>query len=134
MAIDYVMPKLAMAMNEGTVNEWLVKQGDKVEKAQALVTVETEKVTYDCESPEAGIINIVLPEGDTVPCETLIAHFCESEEELAELVAAGSSVPAAEATLESVDKETASSIASPAPVFYPISCVERSRSDHGRAG
>ena len=27
MAKDYTMPKLAMAMNEGTVNEWLVEEG-----------------------------------------------------------------------------------------------------------
>ena len=39
MAIDYVMPKLAMAMNEGTVNQWLVDDGQYVEKGQNLATV-----------------------------------------------------------------------------------------------
>ena len=32
MISDYVMPKLAMAMNEGTINEWLVADGAPVAK------------------------------------------------------------------------------------------------------
>ncbi len=34
MATLYVMPKLAMAINEGTISEWLVNHCDKVEKGQ----------------------------------------------------------------------------------------------------
>ncbi|MGI9284954.1 MAG: dihydrolipoamide acetyltransferase family protein [Pseudomonadales bacterium] len=114
MANNYVMPKLAMAMNEGTVNEWLAKQGEYVEKGQALMTVETEKVTYDCESPESGYINIVLAEGETVPCETVIAQFCDSEEELATLVAdAGEEKPA-------VATETAAPVAETAQATGPV--------------
>ena len=41
MAIEYVMPKLAMAMNEGTINEWLAQHGEMVEKAQPLAAIET---------------------------------------------------------------------------------------------
>ena len=75
MAIDYTMPKLAMAMNEGVINQWLVEEGAYVEKGQELATVETEKVAYDVESPEAGYLHILVAEGETVPCETLIAQF-----------------------------------------------------------
>ncbi len=118
MANNYVMPKLAMAMNEGTVNEWLVKQGDYVEKGQGLLTVETEKVAYDCESPESGYINILLTEGETVPCETVIAQFCESEEELANAVAnaaaTGEEKPVVEAGTTAVT--AAESAQSSAPV------------------
>ena len=39
MAIDYTMPKLAMAMNEGVINQWLVEEGAYVEKGQDLATV-----------------------------------------------------------------------------------------------
>jgi len=102
MAIKYVMPKLAMAMNEGTVNEWLVTQGGKVEKGDALVTVETEKVAYDCESPEDGYLCIIVPDGETVPCEEIIGYFCQSAEEAADMLASAGN--ASEAT-ESV-KET----------------------------
>ena len=80
MAIDYVMPKLAMAMNEGTIAEWLVAHGEKVEKGQPLATIETEKVAYDVESPEAGYLSIVVEAGETVPCDTLIARFADTAE------------------------------------------------------
>jgi pyruvate/2-oxoglutarate dehydrogenase complex dihydrolipoamide acyltransferase (E2) component len=85
MAVDYVMPKLAMAMNEGTINEWLVAEGDFVEKGQVLANIETEKVAYEVESPHAGYLHIVVPAGDTVDCEVLVAQFAETEEELARL-------------------------------------------------
>jgi pyruvate dehydrogenase E2 component (dihydrolipoamide acetyltransferase) len=85
MATPYVMPKLAMAMNEGTIAEWLVNHGDKVEKGQPLASVETEKVAYDVESPESGYISIILQQGETVPCEELVAYFCDTPEEVAEM-------------------------------------------------
>ena len=81
MAKDYVMPKLAMAMNEGTVNEWLVKEGAQVSKGDIIATVETEKTVYDLESPESGLFHIVLPAGETVDCGTLIGKFADDEAE-----------------------------------------------------
>ena len=88
MAIDYTMPKLAMAMNEGTINEWLLNEGDYVEKGGVLATIETEKVSYDVESPDAGYLHIIVAAGETVDCEVLVARFAESPEELAELQSA----------------------------------------------
>ena len=93
MAIDYTMPKLAMAMNEGTINEWLVSEGDYVEKGQVLATVETEKVAYDVESPDAGYFHIVVPVGETVDCEVLLGQFAASEEELAQLQSGAAPAP-----------------------------------------
>ena len=95
MATPYVMPKLAMAMNEGTISEWLVNHGDQVEKGQPLASVETEKVAYDVESPESGYICIILQQGETVPCEELIAYFCDSAEEVDAMVASAASVESA---------------------------------------
>ncbi len=107
MAIDYVMPKLAMAMNEGTIAEWLVSQGDKVEKGQPLATIETEKVAYDVESPEDGYLSIIVEAGETVPRETLIARFAESAE--AAMTAAAS---AADDAPEAADAAPANAAAS----------------------
>lgn len=110
MGIDYVLPKLAMAMNEGTVNEWLVKDGGYVKKGDPLVVVETEKVSYDLESPQSGYLNIIVAQGETVPVETLIARFAKSEEEFESLRNAAnnggvatkhqSSLPEVEAAIE----------------------------------
>lgn len=90
MVIDYVMPKLAMAMNQGTISEWLVAQGGYVEKGQPLATIETEKVAYDVESPEQGYIHIIVKAGETVDCETLLAQYFESKDDLNDYVLVGS--------------------------------------------
>ncbi len=102
MPIDYVMPKLAMAMNEGTVNEWLVKEGEYVKEGAAIMVVETEKVSYDLESPVSGYLHIIVAEGETVPVEVTIAQFLETKEDYAALntgsaVTASSARPAVEA-------------------------------------
>ncbi len=80
MTNDYVMPKLAMAMNEGTINAWLVSDGAFVEKGQPIITVETEKVSYDLESPFTGYLKILVAEGETVPVEVTIARVSETGE------------------------------------------------------
>ncbi len=94
MAKDYVMPKLAMGMNEGTVNEWLFKEGEYIAEGDPIAVVETEKVSYDVESPVSGYLHIIVAAGETVPVEVTIAQLAESEEECAALntsVAAASS-------------------------------------------
>ncbi|MEY2907816.1 MAG: hypothetical protein RLZZ602_339, partial [Pseudomonadota bacterium] len=63
---EYVMPKLAMAMNEGTVADWLVQDGDYVEQGTPLATIETEKVAYDVEAPVSGYFYSVVSAGETV--------------------------------------------------------------------
>ena len=122
MAIDYTMPKLAMAMNEGVINQWLVEEGAYVEKGQDLATVETEKVAYDVESPETGYFHILVAEGAAVPCDTLIAQFAESEEELATLqfsvntpatVSAEPTAPVAASSTPQLTDSSARVIASP---------------------
>jgi pyruvate/2-oxoglutarate dehydrogenase complex dihydrolipoamide acyltransferase (E2) component len=88
---DYLMPKLAMAMNEGTVNEWLAEEGAFIEAGAPVVTVETEKVSYDLEAPHSGFLHIVVPQGETVPVEILIARFAETREELTTIAKNGHS-------------------------------------------
>ncbi len=104
MAVNpFVMPKLAMGMNQGTVNEWLVKDGDFVEKGQAFATVETEKVAYDLEAPEAGYFKGSLAAGETVAIETLICYFADSADELANISESSAPAEAAPAATESAD-------------------------------
>jgi pyruvate/2-oxoglutarate dehydrogenase complex dihydrolipoamide acyltransferase (E2) component len=94
MAIDYLMPKLAMGMNEGTVLEWLVQEGQRIERGEPLMQVETEKVSYDLESPESGWFHIVVEAGTTVPTESVIGRFAASAEEYAALTGSATGAPA----------------------------------------
>lgn len=116
MAIDYVMPKLAMAMNEGTVNEWLVKEGEYVEKGNPIAVVETEKVSYDVESPHSGYLHIIVAEGETVPVEVTIAQFIDTAEECAELGAGAVPVASTPASAPAADTPPA---VVPAPAVAP---------------
>jgi len=116
MATPYVMPKLAMAMNEGTISEWLVNHGEKVEKGQQLASVETEKVTYDVESPESGYVCIIVQQGETVPCEQLIAYFCDSADEVEAMVAGAASVESAAPAAEDAAPAVVASAPAPSAV------------------
>lgn len=92
MATNYVMPKLAMGMNEGTVVEWLVAEGQRVERGTPLMQVETEKVVYDVDAPEAGWFHILVQPGETVPVESPVGQFAATDEEYVEI--SGGAAPA----------------------------------------
>jgi pyruvate dehydrogenase E2 component (dihydrolipoamide acetyltransferase)/2-oxoglutarate dehydrogenase E2 component (dihydrolipoamide succinyltransferase) len=81
------MPKLAMAMNQGKIVEWKIKEGDRVEKGQVIMVIETEKVTYDIEAPATGYFHIVTGIDETVPVNHVVAWIAASEEELKSLQA-----------------------------------------------
>ena len=53
-----VRPKLAVAMSEGTLVEWLVGEGDAVADGQALYVVETDKVEAEVPSSTSGVVHL----------------------------------------------------------------------------
>jgi pyruvate dehydrogenase E2 component (dihydrolipoamide acetyltransferase) len=70
-------------MEEGTVLQWLVAEGDPVELGQALVEIETDKATVTYEADAAGVIlALTVVEGATVPLGAPIAVIGEPGEEL----------------------------------------------------
>ncbi|MDX1385485.1 MAG: biotin/lipoyl-containing protein, partial [Thermoanaerobaculia bacterium] len=54
MSIDVQLPELGESVVEGTVAQWLVKEGDTVEVDQPIVEVTTDKVDAEIPSPAAG--------------------------------------------------------------------------------
>lgn len=85
MAVEFVMPKLAMAMQQGTVSQWLVTEGEKVLQGQVILIIETEKVSYDCEAPADGLVHILVEAGTTVPVYEKLALIVENAAELNDL-------------------------------------------------
>ena len=74
MATEVLMPKLGLTMTEGTIEEWKFKEGDTVKKGDILFSVATDKLTNDVECEEDGtLLKILLPEGETAPCKSVIA-------------------------------------------------------------
>src|SRR5438445_11976996 len=72
------MPKIGQAMAEGTVLQWHCQDGKRVEKGEVLVTIETDKATYDLEAPESGTLHIYVVEGQEVAVGTMIGENGES--------------------------------------------------------
>jgi pyruvate dehydrogenase E2 component (dihydrolipoamide acetyltransferase) len=75
-----VMPKLGLTMTEATLIEWLRAEGEWVEKGKPLFVLESEKSMLEIESPASGILQILVPVGETVPVHTPIAKLSQSTE------------------------------------------------------
>ena len=79
--IDFKMPALGADMDEGTLNEWLVKPGDTVTRGQVVAVVETTKAAVEVECWQEGVVHeLVVPVGDTVKVGTVLATLLEAGE------------------------------------------------------
>lgn len=81
MATEIVMPKLGLTMKEGTVDKWLVKEGDYVNEGDPLVDISSEKLTNEVEAPISGtVLKLVVKEGDVIPSQAVMAYIGEEGE------------------------------------------------------
>src|SRR5262245_17664061 len=81
-AVAIRMPKLGMTMEEGTVVAWPVPLGARVEKGQLVLVIESEKNEAEIEATASGFLrHVYVPEGDVVPCGTLLAALTERSDE-----------------------------------------------------
>lgn len=69
------MPKGAVSMQQGTITEWRVKDGDHVSVGQHIYDVETEKTTLEIESPFEGTIKILADVGEPLPVGHPVAEI-----------------------------------------------------------
>src|SRR5215470_4447938 len=111
MAVDVVMPQMGESIFEGTITKWLKKPGDKVERDEPLFEISTDKVDAEIPSPSAGVLKeIKIPEGQTVPIQTIVAVI-----DGAGSAAASAPAPAKAASPASAPAPAASSAPVPAP-------------------
>ncbi|MFC7330406.1 2-oxoglutarate dehydrogenase, E2 component, dihydrolipoamide succinyltransferase [Marinactinospora rubrisoli] len=83
------MPALGESVTEGTVTQWLKKEGDTVEVDEPLLEVSTDKVDTEIPSPVAGVLTkILVAEDETVEVGAEIALIGGAEEAPAEEVPA----------------------------------------------
>lgn len=103
MAIHEVfMPALSSTMTEGKIVSWQKSPGDKVEKGEIVVVVESDKADMDVETFYSGFIaSIVVPAGESAPVGSAIALVAETEAEIetAKQQVAGKSQPPATTTV-----------------------------------
>ncbi|KAL8480280.1 hypothetical protein ACS0TY_026992 [Phlomoides rotata] len=78
---EAVVPFMGESITDGTLAIFLKKPGDRVEVDEPIAQIETDKVTIDVNSPEAGVIQeFVAKEGDTVEPGTKVAIISKSGE------------------------------------------------------
>ncbi|MDR7416650.1 MAG: dihydrolipoamide acetyltransferase family protein [Armatimonadota bacterium] len=74
MPVEVKLPQLGETVYEATVGKWLKRPGDRVERFEPLVELITEKVNVEMPAPLGGrLVEILVPEGQTVPTGTPIA-------------------------------------------------------------
>jgi hypothetical protein len=82
------MPKLGLEMEQGTLLEWHIEEGDVVEEGEVLAEVESEKSIGEIDAREDGVLRLTdLQEGETVPPGTPIGIVAGADENIANLEA-----------------------------------------------
>ena len=112
MSINEVfMPALSSTMTEGKIVSWVKSPGDKVEKGETVVVVESDKADMDVETFYEGYLaHIIVPAGETAPVGAAIAYIAETEAEIA--------------TAQSLaNADGAAAPSTPAPIPVPVAAI-----------
>ncbi|MCU0445161.1 MAG: 2-oxoglutarate dehydrogenase complex dihydrolipoyllysine-residue succinyltransferase [Microscillaceae bacterium] len=75
MSLEIKIPNVAESITEVTIAQWLKKDGEFVNRDEALCEVETDKATQELFSEEAGILKIMTPAGETVAVGAVIGKI-----------------------------------------------------------
>ncbi|MCP9833736.1 MULTISPECIES: dihydrolipoamide acetyltransferase family protein [unclassified Cyanobium] len=115
---EIFMPALSSTMTEGKIVEWLKKPGERVERGESVLVVESDKADMDVEAFQEGFLAAVLMEaGSTAPVGETIGLIVETE---AEIAVAKASAPAPVAAAPAPAAPTpAAATPTPAPASPP---------------
>jgi len=111
--VPILMPQAGNSMEEGTILEWKVAEGETITEGQIICEIETDKATMEYESPHGGrLARIVVGKDETVAVKAPIALLAESDAEAdAYLATLGGELPTI----------------APAPASEPTATTSRSR-------
>lgn len=99
MPTPVIMPKFEMAQETGKVLAWLKREGELVNKGEALLEVETDKVNQEVESPATGILTgICAAPGQVVPIAAPIAYILKPGETAPDQLGASGAFSSLDAT------------------------------------
>lgn len=103
MATEFLMPKLGLTMEEGTITEWFADDGTTITVGQPVLRIETDKTETDVEAAATGRLHRVGQVGETFACGDRIGWFLADGEDAPAGAPSGAAVttaapPAAAAT------------------------------------
>ena len=79
MLLEMRVPSPGESISEVEIAEWLVEDGDYVEKDQAIAEIDSDKATLELPAEESGIIKIVVGDGETVAVGDIVCIIDTSE-------------------------------------------------------
>ena len=86
MATEVILPRVDMDMETGKFANWLVKEGEAVQKGQPLFEIETDKSAMEVEAPAAGVLKgVCAAPGDVLPVGATIAWIAAKDEAIPSL-------------------------------------------------
>ena len=81
MTVFAYLPSMSETMEEATIIEWHVMEGETVERGQLLYTIETEKASFEITAPDSGtVLQIVASENCTVQVGAVVAVIGDPDE------------------------------------------------------
>lgn len=110
MALELKIPSVGESVTEVTISQWLKQDGDYVEMDEAVAELESEKATVELNAEKAGVLKILVAEGEDVAVGSVVASIDTSAEKPASSAPATPEVkekPVAEAKKVEAAKETA---------------------------
>ena len=75
MGTPVFIPKLGVAMTEGTISQWLVDDGATVAAGDVIYVLETDKVESEIEAPAAGTLRRIAAAGELYPVGEQVAEI-----------------------------------------------------------
>ncbi len=115
MAVEIIMPKLGVDMQEGEIIEWKKQEGDVINEGEVLLEMMSDKTSMELEAEESGVlIKIVHGNGAVVPVTEVIAYI-GAEGETVDVASTPAPTPSQEAA------PVTEAVAPVAPTAEPVS-------------
>ncbi|MEH2236770.1 dihydrolipoamide acetyltransferase family protein [Nostoc sp.] len=115
---EVFMPALSSTMTEGKIVSWVKSPGDKVEKGETVVVVESDKADMDVETFYEGFLaHIIVEAGETAPVGSAIAFIAETEAEIEQAKSLANSGGVAATTTSSPELIPATTASAATPVL-----------------
>ncbi len=133
---EVFMPALSSTMTEGKIVSWAKSAGDKVEKGETVVVVESDKADMDVESFYEGYLAVIVTEaGEMAQVNDAIAYLAETEAEIEEAKQKAANAPSEAAqpsttqaaTPEPAPAKTEQAVAAVADVAQQVRVAEPSQ-------
>lgn len=116
MAVEIIMPKLGLNMQEGTLIRWVAENGASVQKGDILYELETDKVTTEVEAEADGIVVHETPENTVVPVSHVVGYILKPGEPAPSVATQSTEAPAASPAPEPVTEKASSGPERPARI------------------